>query len=464
MKRTILTLTACLSILPVSTSYAADQSSSRESYIQSQLTTVNSFITDSTVRQEKYISMEESPFAFYRATNPLFYADLGTGVIPIPSTWKTTANIKTWIQGDAHTQNIGYFDNSKGEVVFDLNDSDESYVAPFYWDLIRFSTSVFLMANEAPNVSLSMQDRRDLVTSFLTTYQDTLTAVNGNSGETTTQLDEGTLTGGFVQDEMRDIKSSDSVAKLLNKWTTTTSGTRLFNFSNSNLKAVTSTERSNIVNNWTNYKASISSFVSSKPSTYFTIKDIARRLHSGLGSLGVDKFYVLIEGDTTSQSDDVILEVKEQRNPSMFLEGSLSQAQYNSWFPTHANRSKTGELADGIKVDNHLGEINFNNKSYRVQRISPWDETFDAADFKSKSDVQDFLKYSAKALAYAHARADKDYNTTYVNYNFEQGVIDAINAWPQFKTTVLQLSENYYNQVLADYSLFEDLRSTGKLQ
>lgn len=104
--------------------------------------------------------MEESPFSFYRATNPLFYQDLGTGVIPIPSAWKTTANIRTWVgvEGDAHTQNIGFFDNSKGEVVFDLNDSDESYVAPFYWDLIRFSTSVFLMADEASNVSLSMQN------------------------------------------------------------------------------------------------------------------------------------------------------------------------------------------------------------------------------------------------------------------------------------------------------------------
>ncbi|MEE6452346.1 DUF2252 family protein [Gottfriedia acidiceleris] len=200
----------------------------------------------------------------------------------------------------------------------------------------------------------------------------------------------------------------------------------------------------------------------SKPSTYFTIKDIARRLHSGLESLGVDKFYVLIEGETRSQNDDVLLEVKEQRNPSMFLEGSLSQTQCNT-FPSHGNRSKTGELADGIKVDNDLGEMNFNNSSYRVQRISPWDETFDAVDFKSKSDVQNFLKYSAMAFAYAHARADKDYNTTYVNYNFEQGVLDAITAWPQFKTTVLQLSENYYNQVLADYTLIEDLRHTGKL-
>ncbi|MBC2578756.1 DUF2252 family protein [Clostridium sp. DJ247] len=468
MKRTwskflALLVSTIIITLQITTVYSADSSLTRQNYIKQQITGANAFITDSNVKQNKYTQMSTSAFNFFRATNHLYYSDLGSGVINVPSQWKTTSNINTWIQGDFHTQNIGFFENKNGEVIFDLNDSDESYVAPFYWDLIRFCTSIFLMTGES-NVNLSMQDKRDLTTYFLQKYQDTLNEVNGNNNETTTQLDESYLTSGFVQDRMRNLKSSKSLSDLLNKWTTISNSKRVFNMANTDLTGVTSTERTNITSNYYTYLNDIGSFYTSKGSSYFTIKDVVRRLNSGLGSLGVDKFYILIEGSTSSNSDDQILEVKEQKKPSMFLEGSISQSQYNSWFINDAQRSKTAQKADGIRVDDHLGVETFGGKSYRVTRISPFKNSFDSTDFKSRSDIEDFLKYSAKALAYAHARSDKDYNTTYVNYNFEAGALNAIAIWPQFKTTVSTLSENYYNQVLADYSMFTYLVNTGQME
>jgi uncharacterized protein (DUF2252 family) len=132
-------------------------------------------------------------------------------------------------------------------------------------------------------------------------------------------------------------------------------------------------------------------------------------------------------------------------------------------FSSHALRSKTAQKADGVKVDDHLGIMAFGGKSFRVNRISPFKEGIDPSDFTSRSDIDDFVKYSAKALAYAHARSDKDYNSTYVNYNFEQGYADAVAAWPQFKITVQTLSENYYNQVLADYGQFVSLMNAGQM-
>ena len=43
---------------------------------------------------------------------------------------------------------------------------------------------------------------------------------------------------------------------------------------------------------------------------------MAERLHAGVGSLGVKRYYVLIEGPSTGQSDDRILDVKAQGAPS----------------------------------------------------------------------------------------------------------------------------------------------------
>ena len=60
------------------------------------------------------------------------------------------------------------------------------------------------------------------------------------------------------------------------------------------------------------------------------MKDIHQKLGSGIGSLGKLRYYVLIEGPSTSTSDDVILELK-QSAPSVVAtvdNGQLPAADY----------------------------------------------------------------------------------------------------------------------------------------
>jgi uncharacterized protein (DUF2252 family) len=311
--------------------------------------------------------------------------------------------------------------------------------------------------------SYSASEQESLVAHFLQTYQDTLRLVNGNNDETRIAIDESHLHNGFIRDKLCDLQSKTQ-ADLLKKWTLKTSNGRRFDAKNANLAPVTDEERTELVNNWAYYEQSLSpSFVASKNSHYFAIKDCARRLHSGLGSLGVDKYYVLIEGDNSSSDNEQLLEVKEQILPSLFKEGSSSIAQYNRWFANHAQRSVVATRALGIRVDEHLGVILFSGKSFRVRRLPPSRYGFVSKDFTSKSDVNDFVTSAARALALAHARSDKDYCSDYINYNFEQAYFSVIAAWPQFKTTIASLSKGYYQQVLADHKMFTDLLDTGQL-
>ena len=445
----------------------------RRDFLRTEIANANAFITDPSVKDEKYSAMKESPSQFYRGTAHLYYSDLSNGTISIPSAWKRQPNINIWLSGDFHTQNIGYSEDKTGKVIFDLNDTDESSIGPFYWDLIRFSSSLYLLTDaisnrhegDASNFSYSASEQENLVTDFLQTYQETLQSVNGNKDETDIEIDESYLQSGFIQDKLRKLQEKTQT-DLLKKWTIKTSSRHCFDTTKAGLAPLTNGERTKLVNNWTSYKQSLSSsFVASKNSHYFTMKDSARRLHSGLGSLGVDKYYVLIEGDSFSPDTDQILEVKEQRLPSLFKEGSSSVAQDNRWFANHAQRTVIANKALGIKVDEHLGVIVFDGKSFRIRRIPPCRYGFEIDDFSraSKSDVNDFVTYAAKALALAHARADKDYNPTYINYNFEQAYFAAMVAWPQFKTTVKSLSEGYYQQVLADHEMFTELLGTGQL-
>jgi uncharacterized protein (DUF2252 family) len=405
--------------------------------------------------------MSASPFAFYRATNHLFYSDIDTNFIPIPAQWKSTANVQAWLSGDFHTQNVGFFDNDKGKVVFDLNDFDESYVAPFYWDLLRYTTSLFLMKQEL-GTALTTADIRDVAGTFLSTYQSTLSTVNGNSTEVDLYLDKSKLTG-FMSTKASSVESKYNTSTLLAKWTALQNGVRRFDFANVDLGVPTSADIAEIQANWGSYLSSIASFASTQSSAYFSIKDQAVRLNSGLGSQGVKKFYVLVEGPTSAQEDDVLLEVKEERLPSLFHVSTISPSLYASRFTNHAVRTVTANKALLNNVDDHAGSLQSTARPYFVHRISPWKKGLDPVDFKSKSDLQDFVKASAQALAYAHARSDRDYNTTYISYNFEDSALQAIAVWPQFKTTVAQLAESYSAQVIADYNSFTTLVNSGQL-
>ena len=81
--------------------------------------------------------MTESPFTYYRGTAGAMAADLSTtpnsGVMPM-------------ICGDAHIGNFGYFASPERNLLFDLNDFDETGRGPFEWDLKRLIASVYLAA------------------------------------------------------------------------------------------------------------------------------------------------------------------------------------------------------------------------------------------------------------------------------------------------------------------------------
>jgi len=88
--------------------------------------------------------MSASPFAFYRGSAALMAADLA----------KTpTSGIRVQACGDAHLMNFGGFATPERNVIFDINDLDETLPAPFEWDLKRLAASVVIAAQhlELPN-------------------------------------------------------------------------------------------------------------------------------------------------------------------------------------------------------------------------------------------------------------------------------------------------------------------------
>jgi uncharacterized protein (DUF2252 family) len=77
--------------------------------------------------------MAESPFAYYRGTPAVMAYDLST----TPRT-----DIIVQASGDAHLSNFGIYASPERHIVFDANDFDETFPAPWEWDVKRLAASV----------------------------------------------------------------------------------------------------------------------------------------------------------------------------------------------------------------------------------------------------------------------------------------------------------------------------------
>ncbi|NUM34196.1 MAG: DUF2252 family protein [Candidatus Brocadiae bacterium] len=437
-----------LSAIFISSTFSQEVPRNRKEFLKKEIEKANSFIQDDEIKQYKYQQMSMSAFAFYRATAHLYYKDLSTGTINIPSEWKNEANISTWLNGDFHLQNIGFLDNQTA-IFFDLNDFDESYIGPFYWDTIRFIVSLFLI-QEQVSFDFSDEEMQEACSLFLKEYQDTLSLVEGNGKEKYTELNKENISG-FILDTFKSLVKNKSNAKLLKKWTLTTQNQRFFDFSNGDLKKMEAGETYEIKGAFSTYLKDIGNFYGKNPD-YFRIKDMASRLYSGLGSLGVKKYYALIEGPSSELDDDVLLEIKESRSSNI-----LQATQESITFKYNAQRIKAAYQNMRTRIDPHVGVLTSMKKSYFITKISPWKDGYEPADFKSKGNLFSFLQHSAQALAYAHSRSDEDKPSSNIPYSFEFQAVNAIKKWPSAKTTMIELAQKYAKQVIIDFELFKEI-------
>ncbi|MCH9816528.1 MAG: DUF2252 domain-containing protein [Actinomycetia bacterium] len=83
--------------------------------------------------------MLASPFAFYRATAGVMAGDLSA---------TTSTGLYAQLSGDAHVSNFGMFASPERNLVFDLNDFDETLPGPWEWDLKRLAASVTIAAQD----------------------------------------------------------------------------------------------------------------------------------------------------------------------------------------------------------------------------------------------------------------------------------------------------------------------------
>ena len=97
----------------------------------------------------RHSRMAVSAFTFYRGTAVVMAADLAR---------QPHSGVMVQLCGDAHLLNFGFYASPERQLLFDLNDFDETHPGPFEWDVQRLAASMVLAARDL-NLSVKQQEK-----------------------------------------------------------------------------------------------------------------------------------------------------------------------------------------------------------------------------------------------------------------------------------------------------------------
>jgi uncharacterized protein (DUF2252 family) len=115
----------------------------------------------------RYGRMLQSPFTFFRGAAAIMAADLAH----TPS-----SGLKVQACGDCHLKNFGGFATPERNIIFDINDFDETLPAPWEWDIKRLATSFVLGVREN---GLGSGVARDVTTACVRAYRKGMREFSG---------------------------------------------------------------------------------------------------------------------------------------------------------------------------------------------------------------------------------------------------------------------------------------------
>ncbi|GAX89073.1 DUF2252 domain-containing protein [Effusibacillus lacus] len=400
---------------------------------------------DEEKRGEKYRKMSGNPFSFFRGSAYLFYFDATREWLP----YHTRPDRPTWIQGDLHFENFGAFHNGKGALVFDVNDFDEGYLGSYLYDLMRMSVSIALVCRLK---GFPVSDQTDAITAYLKAYHKQIRRfARGKEDPASFVLTEEN-TEGQIRKLLKKLEKKKK-HHFLEKVTALLEGTRQFSPSDE-IQPASPEERELLLSAWPAYIDSLED-PDRETATYYRIKDIAVKHGSGTASIGLDRFYALIEGGTEAHGmDDIVLEVKEVRVPipAYFM-------PYNELFWDHyshqGKRVIMTQRAMHHEADPFLGYLTLEEREFYVRERSPYKKRLKLESIERMEDLVTVLGYMGQITAKLHARADADIENGVLSYHSEQEILSAMGEdLDAFCATISQWALSYANQVEQDFELF----------
>lgn len=402
-------------------------------------------------RADKYAQMGDSVMSFFRATNYLFWADYAAS--PLLRDFGGSKQTRIWLHGDCHVENISAITTSSDDIVYGLDDFDDAVIGDYQLDVWRLATSLILLLRERGGFTAS--DEVNILNALSGSYLQTAGSVRDNNLELTRTF-TATNTPSPLSDFLVETKRKAVRLRMLDKLTTKASGRRIFDFYHPDILPVEAPVAAAIASSLPSYVAALSAPLRTQVG-YFKVKSVAQRLRGGMGSLGMARYFVLIEGATASEDDDRVLDLKAQATPSPwpFIDLDVRNQILAATNGDQALRTVLAARALASQPDEHLGSLLLFGTRFSVRERTPARGTLDVTELSTPSRVLKLAEVWGAVLAIAHTRADRDTSASLVPSSFEHELWQRVgNNQEEFRARVRQVALSYAQQVAVDHAAF----------
>lgn len=262
----------------------------------------------------KYAKMAQNAFIFLRGSCHLFY-----GALPDTPLFREAP--LAWCCGDLHFENFGSYKGDNRLVYFDINDYDEAALAPATWDMVRLLTSIqcgadVLRATRAEALAVSQ--------SCLDAYRSALIIGKPLWVERET-------CSGLVNALLTTLQGRERAA-FLDKRTVRKGQRRRLKLDGVKALPASDSQQQTVTEFMDRFAAT------QENPRFFQVLDVGRRI-AGTGSLGVERFVVLVEGKG-SPDGNYLLDIKEAKPSAMAPHLARLGIRQPAW-PDEASRVVT---------------------------------------------------------------------------------------------------------------------------
>jgi uncharacterized protein (DUF2252 family) len=386
----------------------------------------------------RYARMSSSPFAFYRGSGAVMANDLAA---------EPTSRIFVQMVGDAHLANFGFFGTPERDLVFDVNDFDETLEGPWEWDVKRLATSLVLVADE---LGFGRAAGRRAVRRTVRAYREHLRAFARSTYLATwyAHLDGRTASDIVGADAQRVLRAGLRRARrrtdfhAFPRLVRTQRGRASIVADPPLIRRLSASADRTVRETLAEYRRTLAPDRRGLFDRYRLV-DVAEKV-VGVGSVGTRCAVALLLGDE-DVFDPLFLQVKEARSAA----GERYLA--TSPFSNHAERVVVGQRSVQEASDIFLGWGASHGRDFYVRQLRDMKFASDLSSFTSRAlDGQGEL--CAFALARAHARTGD-----------AARIAGYLGGGEAFDRALEAFADRYARQVVADYQALKQAVRSGRL-
>ncbi len=384
----------------------------------------------------KFDKLSGSRFSFFRGTALLFYRDMAG-----EDAWMPTV----LAAGDVHPENFGVMPNADNVPIFGINDYDEVFYAPFTWDLKRGATGFMIAADEIGGYGGGK--RRKIAASFVRGYADRIAAYAIDHTESDSDLRRDSAPD-LVAD-LIDHATSGGHAKWLHEkyYNETRTGFK------SSKKLVPITSRRGEFQDLIDRYVEDSGVSVPARAGSMQVKDVAERRGQGTASLGLVRYYLMIEGPLDDASDDILIELKQARRSA--LDGLVPPSEH--LVDGDADRVAHGQRVQLVSGDRFYGSIKHRGISFLVRERSWFRDDIDLDDLSFKQ-WRHYARICGEVVAQAHALSD---DAGLIDHDVEPDIVEAMGNRDLFVDDIVRFAEEADHRYVRDHRAFRDDHALG---